>query len=287
MRIGLLVSYTEEEINFLTRVGFKSCELIVSPGSALDPAVAKKRDIARAKDTLAERGIEVSAIGHYQNNLAPNQKQRKDAVAHLERLLDLCTMMDVGVMCTFAGRVPDLSIEDNIPHFKEVFAPLAKKAEDKGLKIGFENCPMFHHHPFRGINIAYTPRAWDFMFDAVPSPALGLEYDPSHLICLLIDPVEIIRAYGSKIVHVHAKDAEVDYSFVRMHGILEPGAVRHRTPGMGDVNWAKVVSALVEFGYKGNLDIEGRHDPIFGGALEEAGLIIGYKHLLHAIGEQV
>lgn len=126
-------------------------------------------------------------------------------------------------------------IADNIPAFKEVSSPIVKQAEDRGIRIAFENCSIFHYFSFRGINIACCPRDWDLTFDAIPSETIGLEYDPSHLICLLIDYVEIIYKYGSKIPHVHAKDAGLLKKNIRVKGILEPGAVRHRTPGYGDV----------------------------------------------------
>ena len=121
-------------------------------------------------------------------------------------------------------------IPDNIPVFKEVFSPIVKQAEDKGIRIAFENCPLFHYFPFRGINIACCPRVEDLMFDAIPSETIRLEYDPSHLICLVIDYVEIIYKYGAKISHVHTKDAELLKRNIRVKGILEPGAVRHGTP---------------------------------------------------------
>ena len=279
MKIGLLVRYCEEDLALLARHGFGSCELLVAPGDVLDPAKASSGTIDRARDDLAARGIEISAIGHYGNNLDPDVKKRQANSRHLQRLLKLCTRMDVDTLCTFAGRDPGKDIADNIPMFKRVFTPLAKRAEDAGLRIGFENCPMFHWFPFRGINIAYCPRAWDAMFDAVPSPALGLEYDPSHLICMLIDPLETIHRYGDRIVHVHAKDAELIDRELRVNGLLEPGSLRHRMPGMGDVDWPKVVSALRENGYHGNLDIEGRHDPVYQGEHEEEGLVIAMKTL--------
>ena len=50
-------------------------------------------------------------------------------------------------------------------------------------------------------------------------------------------------------------------------------------PGLGQVNWREVVSALLEAGYRGNLDIEGAHDPVYGGALEETGLLVGLNAL--------
>ena len=279
MKIGYLAQYSEKEVKFAVKYGFKSIELLVPPGAPLDPVKTDEKTIMQAKENLAKNDIEVSAIGHYPNNLDPDLKKRKENSEYLLMLMDLCRKMDVKVLCTFAGREPDKDIPENIPAFKEFFTPLAKKAEDMGLKIGFENCPMFHWFPFRGVNIAYSPRAWDLMFDAVQSASLGLEYDPSHLVCMLIDYVEIIRRYGSKIVHVHAKDAELIHPAIDTYGILEPGTLRHRIPGYGEVNWAKVVSALVEAGYRGNLDIEGRHDPVFNADLEQAGLVLALKHL--------
>lgn len=100
-------------------------------------------------------------------------------------------------------------IPDNTPAFKGVFSPIVKQAEDKGIRIAFENYPMFHYFPFRGINIVCCPRVEDLMVDAILSETIGLEYDPSHLICLLIDYVEIIYKCGAKISHVYAKDAEL------------------------------------------------------------------------------
>ncbi len=279
MRIGYLCQYSEDEIRFAQQAGFGSFELLVPPGGPLDPAVTAEGDILAARDKLAEADIEVSAIGHYGNALDPDPDVRRNHYDHMLRLMDLAEMMGVGCVCSFAGRNPELDIADNIPAFAEFWGPLAKIAEDKGLKIGFENCPMFHYFPFRGINIAFCPRAWDMMFDAVDSPAIGLEYDPSHLICLLIDYLWVIRRYGSRIVHVHAKDAEVQWHEVKINGIMEPPAVRHRTPGMGQANWAAIISHLVEAGYTGNLDIEGRHDPVYRGERENEGLVISLRHL--------
>jgi sugar phosphate isomerase/epimerase len=284
MRIGFLCSYTKEDLALAKQCGFGSVELIVGHGAPLDPAVTKKDAILRAKDDFAKRGLEVSAVGNYQNNLSPKPAERERNAKHLENLLRLCELMGVNTLCTFAGRDPEKDLPDNIPMFKKVFAPLAQKAADKGLRIAFENCPMFDSFPFRGINIAYCPKAWDLMFDAVPTDNLGLEYDASHLICMLQDYLEVIYRYGERIFHVHAKDAEVVWRECKVNGILEHGAVRHRTPGMGQADWKQIVSALREVGYNGNLDIEGRHDPIYRGASEAEGLIIARKHLEQFIG---
>jgi sugar phosphate isomerase/epimerase len=228
--------------------------------------------------------MEISAIGYYANHLDPDETKRKANNEHFLNIMNVAKMLDVNLVTTFAGRDPELDIADNIPMFKKVWTPIVKQAEDSGLRIAFENCPMFKHFPFRGINIAYTPRAWDMMFEAIDSPTIGIEYDPSHLVCMMIDYIDIIYRYSDKIFHVHAKDAEVLPS-LKLNGIFEPNSVRHRTPGYGDVDWKKVYSALIEAGYEGNLDIEGLHDPVFKGERDRQGLLLSLKHLGQLIAD--
>ena len=286
MRVGYLCKYSEEEIAFAQQAGFSSIQLLIWPGDPLDPHQTDEATIMQAKEQYAAADIEISALGYYPNHLSPDQDEAQVARQHFLSLFDLAEMLEVDTIGTFAGRDPEKDIPDNIPLFEEYWTPIAKQAEEQGLRIGFENCPMFDCFPFRGINIAYTPRAWELMFEAVDSPALGLEYDPSHLVCLLIDYLQVIRDWGDKIVHVHAKDAEVLWHNVHRNGILEPGAVRHRTPGMGIVKWNEVISTLIEHGYTGNLDIEGRHDPIYQGPRENEGLVISLRHLEQFIARE-
>jgi sugar phosphate isomerase/epimerase len=280
MKLGLLVGYNDDDLAVLKRIGFRSCELLIFPDNPLSPSLgATADDWKRARDRFAAMDVEVSAIGSYTNNLNPDLKQRKADLAHLERLFDVADAMGVRMIGTFAGRDPEKDIPDNIPAFKEVFGALTACATDRGKQIVIENCPMFHGFPFRGINIAYTPEAWQLMFDAVPSPALGLEYDPSHLVCLGIDYMKVIFDFAERIYHVHVKDAEVLQDKVNQYGILDGRSVRHRMPGYGDVDWRRVISALREINYSSNLDIEGRHDPVFHGESEEEGLILAANHL--------
>ena len=77
--------------------------------------------------------------------------------------------------------------------FAEVFGPIAQAAEDAGLRVAFENWPgRGGDVPWHSVNLAWSPRNWCDMFDRVPSPALGLEFDPSHLVWQRIDiPREI------------------------------------------------------------------------------------------------
>lgn len=83
-----------------------------------------------------------------------------------------------------------------------------------------------------------------------------------------------------KIVHVHGKDATIDWDAVRHGGIS--GAVPfvwHRMPGFGDTNWRDIISILRSNGYEDDICIEGYHDPVYRGELEMTGQLHALNYL--------
>lgn len=284
MKLGLLVNYTEADLALLQDLKFESCELLVFPDNPLSPTKGATRDDwEKARDRFDSMGVEVSCVGSYTNNLDPDPTQAQRNLEHLERLFDVADAMGCSVIGTFAGRDPGRSIHDNLPGFKSAFTPLVQKAEDRGLQVAIEHCPMIDNWQLQGTNFAYTPEMWELMFDAIPSRALGLEYDPSHLACLGIDYVKAVSTFGERIYHVHAKDAEVPAEALQKYGWLDPRCWKHRMPGLGQVNWERVISELGKCGYRGNIDIEGRHDPVYFGEREAEGLKVSVAHLRHLI----
>ena len=136
---------------------------------------------------------------------------------------------------------------------------MIRHAEERGVRIGIENCPMLNDNtwPF-GLNMAHSPAIWRRMFEAIPSDAFGLNYDPSHLVMQLMDPIAPIREFGSKIFHTHAKDMRVDRHRLDEVGSLAPPMQRStaKLPGLGDINWGQWIGALGDAGYDGPVCIE-------------------------------
>ena len=88
-----------------------------------------------------------------------------------------------------------------------------------------------------------------------------------------------------KIFHMHGKDASVDWAGIRRWGIRSPRQhVHHRTPGFGDTNWTDVISILRQHKFKGAIDIEGWHDPVYHGELEMTGQVHGLRYLQQCRG---
>ncbi|HID11803.1 MAG TPA: sugar phosphate isomerase/epimerase [Candidatus Latescibacteria bacterium] len=162
------------------------------------------------KEEYEGAGIEISCLaGFYVNHMDPEREEEyKDLV---RKTILLAEKMGVEVVAGFAGRVPGLEPMECIPKFKEIWGEHAKFAQDHGAKIAFENCPMGRFHlPPGGINMMCLPDVWEAAFNEVPSDALGLEWDPSHLICMFIDPVANLRQFGSKELRRQGYDGGLD-----------------------------------------------------------------------------
>ena len=224
---------------------------------------------------LEGTGTYVSTVGYYCNALQ-NESQLHD----LEYAIDNAHLFGAKTVATFAGALEGQPVDAAIPRFKEVFSELAKRAEDRGVKLAIENCPMSGDWRHPTCNIGFNPDAWEMMFDAVPSDALGLEWEPAHQLIQLIDPIPQLRVWAKKIVHLHGKDTSVDWDAVRRRGIYAAkDFAPERTPGFGDTNWRDVFSILHENGYEGDVCIEGYHDPVYSGQWEMTSQLLALKYL--------
>lgn len=304
MRIGFYTDYSKSIAAFAQEIGFTSLQLSAWPSSSLNADTITDDRIAEIRGDLDARGIEISALGYYPNPLDVDAETAQEARRYLRKVIDLAPRMGVDTVCTFVGQTQGKPVIECLDAFKEVFTPLCEYAEERSVRIGIENCPMRDHRTGHGENIARSPEVWDAMFELVSSPALGLQIDPSHLVYQQMDHIACVRDYGSRIFHVHAKDVEVDRRKLSRLGIFgqELGRMntfgngwwRFRTPGFGEINWADFLSALIEIGYTGNLDIE-HEDEVFAAQTiaaigseadivemlgrEQNGLILGYRHL--------
>ncbi|HIT90143.1 MAG TPA: sugar phosphate isomerase/epimerase [Candidatus Merdenecus merdavium] len=253
-------------------LGFESFELTFHmslEGTDLK-ALAQK-----TKEIIGDRDISISSIGLYCNPIQYQEHQKS-----LEYVIDHASDFGATVVNTFAGAYEGKPVEDAITKFGEVFGELTKRAAHKNIKIGIENCPMGGSYEAATCNIGFNPKAWEKMFNQVPAENLGLEWEPTHQMVQLIDPIAQLKEWVGKVVHIHGKDATIDYDGIKKFGIF--GAkdfVYHRTPGYGDSNWTDIISILQGGGYEGDICIEGYHDPIYGGEWELTSQLHGLEYL--------
>jgi sugar phosphate isomerase/epimerase len=227
---------------------------------------------AEAVHAVFERaGLEISALAYYPNNLDPDPEAREAANTHLRKVVDAAQTLGVGIVGTFVGRDKSRTISENLVEFQSVWPPLVEYAGERGVTIAIENCPMIFSDDEwpGGTNLAYSPAIWDELFTIVPSNRFGLNLDPSHLVWLQIDYEQAVRDYASRIVHVHAKDLEIDRDGLYRHGTLSGGIGWQvpRLPGLGEVRWDRFLAALYAAGYDHVVSIE-HEDRTFEGTEE-------------------
>lgn len=233
----------------------------------------------RINEILAGKDIVISSLSIFGNPLT-GEGNNSDTLASWERLIDNAHLFGTDMVTGFTGRLVNRPIDESIPRFKEVFGELAKRAAGKGIRLAFENCDMGGDWKTGDWNIAHNPTAWEMMFNAVPMENLGLQWEPCHQMVSLIDPIPQLRKWVNKIFHVHGKDATIAWDIIREYGIDGPKQfVWHRTPGFGDSNWTDIITILRQGNYKGSIDIEGWHDPVYRDELEMTGQVHALNYL--------
>ena len=235
-------------------------------------------------------GLELSSLAFYDNNLHPDPEERVAVHQHLAACIDAAEQLGVPTVGTFVGRHPAPTVagrREPLRDAEEVFAPLVERAGAAGVKIVVENCVMEGWHPdgYPG-NLAYSPELWEWMFGL----GLYLNYDPSHLMWMGIDPVVALEPYVDRIPHAQAKDIQLFPEKRHRYGWpgkavvredpFDVGWWRYRVPGLGDVDWRRVVDTLYEGGFDGVLSVE-HEDPVWGGTEDRVhtGLEIAYRTL--------
>jgi sugar phosphate isomerase/epimerase len=150
--------------------------------------------------------------------------------------------------------VSEKMLDDGYRFFADTFHPILDVFAECGVKFALEVHPTeiaFDIHTARRALEALDHR-----------PEFGFNFDPSHLLWQMIDPVKFIEEFPDRIYHCHIKDAALTLD--GRSGILgshldfgKPGrGWDFRSPGHGQVNFEEIIRALNRIGYGGPLSIE-------------------------------
>lgn len=228
--------------------------------------------IAYIRDYCAKKKVEISSLAYYPNTMDGDLEKRAVAVEHLKKVIVASKRLGVGMVTTFIGRDQTKTVEENLELVREVWPPIIALAEEQGVRIAIENCPMLFgadQWP-GGQNLMTTPAIWRKVFEILPSKNLGINYDPSHFIWQMIDYIKPIYEFKDKIFHVHYKDIKLYPDKLDQVGTMAYPLeyMSPKLPGLGDVDWGKYVSALTDIRYDGYTCIE-VEDKAFEGSMEK------------------
>jgi sugar phosphate isomerase/epimerase len=250
--------------------GFEALEIACWPKSAgpsrryagtshIDVASLPASQAKEVAAALSEKKLAISALGYYPNPLHPDAAHRQTVIDHLKKVVVAASRMGVALVNTFCGGDAAQHQDANWRRALEVWPDIIAHAKDNGVRLTFENCPMIFSHDEwpGGHNIAYSPHIWRRILEAWDG-AVGMNFDPSHLVWQMIDQARFIREFGPHMLHVHAKDLMIDRDGLYERGILSAGMGWQvpRMPGLGEVDWGVIFSGLYRAGYDGPVIIE-------------------------------
>ena len=275
MKLGLVSAILdwmpfEEMIDTVSRLGYECVEAACWPSGKAERRYAgvshidaEELDDEKAEYILGycrEKNVEISALAFYPNTMDPDPEKREANIAHLKKVIKASAKLGVGMVTTFIGRDQTKTVEENMELFERIWPDIIRTAEEYKVKIAIENCPMlFGREQWPGgQNLATTPKIWREIFAKLPSDFLGLNYDPSHFIWQKMDYIKPIYEFKDKIFHVHYKDIKLFEEKLDDVGIMAYPLdfMAPKIPGLGDVDWAKYVSALTDIGYNGYTCVE-------------------------------
>ena len=253
----------EEMIDHLSGVGYNCVEVACWPQGKAERRYAgvshinvddtSAEYIDYVKKYCADRGVEISSLAFYPNTMDGDLEKREANIAHLKKVINMSALLGVNMVTTFIGRDQLKSVEENLEIFKEVWPPIIKFAEEKGVRVAIENCPMLFGRDQwpGGQNLFTTPKLWRQMFEIIDSDYFGINYDPSHFIWQQIDYIKPVYEFRDKIFHVHFKDIKLYPDRLNEVGIMAYPLeyMSPKLPGLGDVDWGRYVSALTDIGY--------------------------------------
>ena len=172
-----------------------------------------------------------------------------------------------GVKTFFAVVFPDDPLRkrsESLALAADGFRRLCDSTADCGARFAIEGYPGSPPH-FSAL--ACTPESYRALFEAAGTKSIGVNYDPSHLIRMGIDPVRFLEEFSDRIFHVHAKDTELLPEGLYQFGNLQSATLaaphgfgghhwRYTIPGKGNAPWPDLLRILKERGYNGGISVE-------------------------------
>lgn len=277
MKLGLVTAILEQYdyekmMDTLSAMGFTCAEVACWPAGKAERRYAGVSHIdvervledgayaAHLLDYAAKSGVEISSLAFYPNTMDGDLEKRTHNVEHLKNVIRASARLGVNMVTTFIGRDQTRTVEENLELVGEVWPPIIALAEELGVKIAIENCPMLFTRDQwpGGQNLMTTPDRWQQVFAILPSDALGINYDPSHFVWQMADYIAPLYEFRDKIFHVHFKDIKLyPEKLARVGTMAYPlDYMSPKLPGLGDVDWGRFVSALTDIRYKGFACIE-------------------------------
>jgi sugar phosphate isomerase/epimerase len=198
-------------------------------------------DPLEVKEWLDGLGLQCSAVSAHSALMRPEV-----SVPYITRAIRYAADLGCTIVNTDEGPKPDWMSDDQaFEVMRYSLHQILAVAERHGVDVGIEPHQI------------YTSRLDTFqrILALSDSPRLKVNWDTGNsFLAGKEDPYEMLEAVVDRVVHVHAKDIEMDQAAAERGEVT--GTAVGCACGDGVVDWPRVLSILRASGYKGALAVE-------------------------------
>ena len=221
------------------------------------------RDADVAGKAVIEAGLRVGTadLAAWGEMMSPDAAERADAVARNAEYIATCAA--AGIKTFFICMVPQDPSRprpENFERMLESYSALKPVFESNDAYLVIEGWPGPG-------SLVCTPETYRAFIDQVDSPNMGVNYDPSHLVRMGIDPIRFLREFVGHVFHAHGKDCMIIGENLYQYGNLQEATFaapykyggmnwRYTIPGHGISDWTIILGILRDSGYQGCISIE-------------------------------
>ncbi|CAN5501985.1 sugar phosphate isomerase/epimerase [soil metagenome] len=239
-------------------------------------------DVAQAKAA----GFQVGSADLFDwgGLISPDAGERRDSVAkNAEHAKKMVEAGATNLFCVMLPKDPSLSRKENFGFMADALGELCPQLDALGCQLAVEGWPG------PGA-LCCTPEGYRAAIKEV-GKGFGINFDPSHLLRMGIDPIRFVEEFAGSVAHVHGKDTEIMENALYEFGTEQPATFaeaygfgawhwRYTIPGHGRVRWTKAFQVLQDAGYTGAVSIE-LEDDAFNGSTEgeQRGILLGASYL--------
>ena len=188
-----------------------------------------------------EKGITIcQAHAPFPSSFAEEEKNAKrfgEIVQGMKNAAYLGAPMIVVHPCTHLDYTVEGNAEKLFDFNLDFYKRLVPYAREVGIKIAIENIER--------VSVTSTPERLNKLYDALNDPVFTICFDVGHCLLQGVDPAEAIVKLGDRLAdgctHVHDNFGDCD---------------AHTLPYYGKVDWEKVMKALADIDYSGELNYE-------------------------------
>ncbi len=260
-RLGVLGQFTTANLDFAVQAGYNNMILSANAHTTLDANTTTAERIQEVKSALAAKNVTASALQINASHIDPNPERRARDTDYFAKAIEMAGHLDVPYIGTQSGKDETKTFPEQVDEIVRVYhEKYFANCEKYNVKILWEPWPG-------GANIATGPVGFEALFKAFgDTPYVGLQYDPSHLVWQMMDPIQTAQDFVDKIYDVHLKDTQIHWDILKRGGIQPVDKARwwqYRIPGMGCIKWNEFFSVLQAAGYQGAMSIE-HEDDLYG-----------------------